>query len=642
MCGITGILRTDGRPVGESDVRQMSLSLAHRGPDGEGLYVDGSLGLGHRRLAIIDLDGGRQPLSNEDETVWITFNGEIYNYRDLRQTLELTHHRFHTASDTEVIVHAYEQWGDRCVERLRGMFAFAIWDARKRRLLLARDRIGIKPLYYLIQPGLVAFASEMRAFHALKEFAPTLDLQAIDLYLHYQYIPAPYSIYREVRKLPPAHYLQVDRDGRIAGPTRYWDLHFQPDRALDESQWLERIDAALEETVSTHLVSDVPFGAFLSGGIDSSTVLAYMSRVLRDPVKAFTIGHQFDSYDERPWAREAAEVCGADYREEVVEPDALKLLPTLVQHYGEPFADSSAIPTFLVSRFARREVKMVLSGDGGDEMFAGYHAYLAILREYRRPETLYRRVRHRLANAARGCGLWPRLPSPADRKYDRTCVLEPALRRRLWKPDLGSLVDGTRSQFDERYRQSPRGELLSRLQYFDVMNYIPFDNLTKVDIASMYHGLEVRVPLLDHVFLETAAQLPSELKLHPENGPGNGRHSKLDWGQPMIGKYLLKKNAERFFSHEFVHRGKRGFEVPVRRWFAGPYREELRGRVLDQTGPLSDLFETACLTELLDRATESRPDAWKAWSLLVLAEWFQQQRATGGNRKAESWKPLAS
>jgi asparagine synthase (glutamine-hydrolysing) len=285
---------------------------------------------------------------------------------------------------------------------------------------------------------------------------------------------------------------------------------------------------------------------------------------------------------------------------------------------------------------------MVLSGDGGDELFGGYYAYPAILWQHRRPDGMYRRLRHTVANGARRLGLWPRLASPADSKYGRTAVLEEEERRRLWRPDLEHLVDGTRQQFEERFRQAPRGELLGRLQYFDVMNYIPFDNLTKVDVASMYHGLEVRVPLLDHVFLETAAQVPPELKLRAENHQDNGHRWDLRPGEPVTGKYLLKKNAERFFSQEFLHREKRGFEVPVRRWFAGPYREELRGRILDPAGPLSDLFQRECLTGILDGAADSRLDAWKAWSLLVLAEWCGQrtgsreQGAGSGERGAGS------
>ena len=626
MCGIAGILYTDGRHVRPQEVEAMAAALAHRGPDGSGVHVDRSVGLGHRRLSIIDLDGGAQPMANEDGSVWVTFNGEIYNYRELRSQLERSGHVFRTASDTETLVHGYEEWGADLPSHLRGMFAFAIWDGRKQRLFLARDRVGIKPLYYLDQPGVFAFASEMQAFRQIEDFSPTVDPQAIDMFLHYQYIPAPHTICHEVRKLPPAHHLEVDRDSHVRGPSRYWDLEFRPDRTLTEDEWIERLDAALEETVRTHVVADVPFGVFLSGGVDSSTVLAYLSRIVQVPVKAFCIGHADESYDERRFAQEAAQVCGADYLEEVVEPDAMVLLPELVRHYGEPFGDSSALPTFYVSRLARRHVKMVLSGDGGDELFAGYHAYPAILWEHRAPETGFRQLRHSLANGARACGLWPRRRSIADSKYERIAVIEPELRSRLWRPEYRRLLEGTRSQFDRAFARGPRNEVLNRLQYFDLFNYIAFDNLTKVDVASMYHGLEVRVPLLDHVFLETAAQIPPELKLAPAAGSESARGAALPPGSRVVGKYLLKRTAERFFSRDFLNRGKRGFEVPIQEWFSGPFREELRSRLLESNGPLTDYFDPKCLAEMVDSSSDSRLNAWKVWLLLVLQEWFVQSR----------------
>ncbi|MEQ9409400.1 MAG: asparagine synthase (glutamine-hydrolyzing) [Fuerstiella sp.] len=629
MCGIAGILKTDDAPASADMVRRMTDQLVHRGPDGAGLFVDGPAGLGHRRLSIIDLDGGAQPLANEDGTVHVTFNGEIYNYRDLQRTLKLRGHRFRTSSDTEVLVHAWEEWGPECVTRLRGMFAFAIWDAGARQLFLARDRVGIKPLLYTWQRGYLAFASEMQALTVLPDFDAAIDLQAIDQYLHYQYIPAPLSIYQKVRKLPPGHSLLIDaRSGRRPEPRRYWQLNFAPDRTLNEQQWLERIDAALEETIRTHLVSDVPFGAFLSGGIDSSTVVAYMSRILKEPVKAFCIGHHDSAYDERNWAEEAARTTGAEYYEEVVEPDGLNLLPQLVQHYGEPFADSSAIPTWYVSRLARKHVKMVLSGDGGDELFAGYYGYAAILAGHRRPVSLPKRLKHGLANGARRLGLWPDNPKAVDSKYTRTAVLREHERADLWRPELQPLIGDTRQHFDQVYRGVSGGELLNDLQAFDIATYVPFDNLTKVDIASMSHGLEVRVPLLDHVFMETAAQVPPELKMKPNPGNGNGRLETLQSPPDVTGKYLLKQNAARFFSHEFLHRQKRGFEVPVRNWFAGPHRTELNDRLNGANSELGEYFQSEAVGRLVASAGEDKVAAWKAWSLLVLDEWLRQQRSS--------------
>jgi asparagine synthase (glutamine-hydrolysing) len=621
MCGITGILRFDGSGIDRTVLDSMTASLVHRGPDGSGLYIDRHAGLGHRRLSIIDLEGGSQPLSNENGTVWVTFNGEIFNYQDLRLELERHGHVFKTVSDTEILVHGYEQWGHALPSRLRGMFACVVWDARNDCLFVARDRVGIKPLYYVRQPRYFAFASEMQAFRSIADFSPTVDPQAIDLYLHFQYVPAPHTIYREVQKLPPAHWLQVSGDGTVIGPTRYWDLAFRPDRSLNENQWIERLDAALEETVRTHLVADVPFGAFLSGGVDSSMMLAYMSRILKQPVKAFCIGHPREDYDERQFARQAAMVCGAEYVEEVVEPDAMSLLPELVRHYGEPFGDSSAIPTYYASRLARRHVKMVLSGDGGDEGFAGYHSYPAILWEHRAPEGNLRKVRHFLANRARAFGCWPRRTTIADSKYERSAVVSPGQRNLMWRPEFRHLISETRSSFEASFSRGPRDELLNHLQHFDIFNYVAFDNLTKVDVASMSHGLEVRVPLLDHVFLEIAAQVPPELKLAAPRG--------LNGTPPMekvIGKYLLKRTAERFFPRDFIHREKRGFEVPIREWFAGPFQTELRGRLLADDGPLTDYFESESLVDLVDSSGKSRTQAWQAWLLLVLHEWLTQSK----------------
>lgn len=624
MCGIAGLLSTDGRPIDRDLIAGMTSRLVHRGPDGAGIFTDSVVGLGHRRLAIIDPDGGHQPLTNEDGTVHVIFNGEIYNYRELTDRLTGLRHTFRTASDTEVLVHAWEQWGPSCVEHLRGMFAFAVWDSRQRKLFLARDRTGIKPLLYSWQDGWFAFASEMQALTCLPGFQADLNPQAIDQYLHYQYIPAPDSIYRQVCKLPPGHTLLIDLQNVVRPePVRYWRLSFRPDRSLSESQWLERLDEALEETIRVHLVSDVPFGAFLSGGLDSSTVVAYMSRLLNRSVKAFCIGHSDAAYDERNWAAEAARVTAAEFHEEVVQPDGLQLLPDLVRHFGEPFADSSAIPTWYVSRLARQHVPMVLSGDGGDELFAGYRAYATVLCSHRSPESTVRRLRHHIANGARRMGLWPNQPTIADTKYSRTAIMGADQRLALWRPEFHNLTAQTRNQFDRHFQQVSHGELLNNLQAFDVETYIPFDNLTKVDVASMCHGLEVRVPFLDHRFMEIVAQIPPELKLCPNSPDVQLEHLKSP--SDVTGKYLLKQNALRFFSAEFVHRPKRGFEVPIRNWFAGLHREQLQERLLSTNSRLHELFCPEALQSIVTSAARDKVAAWRAWSLLVLDEWLSQQ-----------------
>ncbi len=375
MCAIIGVLNRGGGRVSNELIEMMTRTLAHRGPDGEGIALRGPVAFGHRRLSIIDPKGGKQPMMNEDGQIWVTFNGEIYNYRQLAEELKGHGHIFRTQSDTEVIVHAWEQWGDACVQRFRGMFAFAVMDWRAGKLFLARDHFGIKPLYFIQTEEVFAFASELRALRLVPGFNADLDMTAVDQYLWLQYIPAPRSIFQQIQKLPPAHCLELDLGGGISGPREYWRLAFQPDEQRTESDWVEAVDAAITDSVKAHLVSDVPFGAFLSGGVDSSLVTANMSRLLSRPVQTFSIGFEEREFDETHHAAFAARHCGVEPHVEFVKADALGILPELVRHYGEPFGDSSAVPTFYLSRLARRYVPMVLSGDGADEMFAGYWSH---------------------------------------------------------------------------------------------------------------------------------------------------------------------------------------------------------------------------------------------------------------------------
>ena len=624
MCGIAALLQRNGGPVDATVLAQMTRAMHHRGPDGEGYHIDGPVGLGHRRLAIIDLEGGQQPLCNEDGTVWITFNGEIYNYRELRKSLIDRGHRFKTDTDTEAIVHAYEEWGPACLSRLRGMFAFVIWDSRKRELFLARDRFGIKPLVYWQTPHVFAVASELQALRAHPDFAESIALPSIDLFLHYQYIPAPHTIYRNVYKLPPAHYLIVKADGTPSTPVRYWDVCFEPDHRPSENEWVERLDAALQETVAAHLVSDVPFGAFLSGGIDSSTVVGYMSQVLPQPVQTFTIAHESADYDESGWAEQAARICRSVSHTETVKPDAMSVLPDLVRHFGEPFADSSAVATLAVARLARQHVKMVLSGDGGDELFAGYHAYPSILGEVEPDLGRWRSAKRWCGDLLRSAGLRPRRASVADVKFARSASLPPALRAELWRDNGRDYLSATRAQFDASFRQRRGASSLGRLQHHDLSNYIAYNNLPKVDITSMVHSLEVRVPLLDHVFLETVRRIPSELKLRRD-------------GTGFIGKYLLKRAAERFFPQQFLHRPKRGFEVPVQDWFGGPFASELSDRLIGRDSQLLDFFHRDALAKVIEAARVDRPSAWRGWTLLVLEEWLRQAQ---GRPARQSDSPL--
>ena len=617
-------MRIDGRPADERIARAMSDRLRHRGPDGDGTYIDGPAALAHRRLAIIDPEGGAQPESNEDGSLWITYNGELYNFIALKNELEAKGHRFRTHCDTEVVVHAYEEWREGCLDRMRGMFAFAIWDRRDQSLFLARDRFGIKPLVWFRQNGVFGFASELQAFDVLNEYDPSIDMQSVDLYLQFQFIPAPFTIFREARKLPPAHWMRVRPNGEIEGPHRYWNLRFEPDESLDERAWLERLDAALRESVTAHLVSDVPFGAFLSGGVDSSTVVAYMSEVLRQPVRTFSIGFEEREYDETRFARDVAKRFGTEHHEEIVRPDALGILPELVRHHGEPMADSSAIPTYYVSRLASQHVKMVLSGDGGDELFAGYTSYPYLLWSQRKPAVLSRRLKHRIGDVARRAGLRSQLPSPEEVWYGNTAYFTASMRERLWRPEFHSMIRATRAWFDEQFRFAPADDLCARFQYIDVNNYLTYAILAKVDIASMCHSLEVRVPLIDHLFTDVIARIPARFKVKwASAGP-------LTDDVPLesaIGKYILKKNAERFFAPEMLYRRKQGFDVPIRRWLGHLRREETRER-LAQSPELREWFVPESIDAMLGDAGEAATHGWRLWALLFLDEWLAQYRAS--------------
>lgn len=624
MCGIAGILEKRGVPADESLVRAMTDALAHRGPDGEGIFTDGPVGLGHRRLAIIDPEGGRQPIGNEDGSIQIAFNGEIYNYQELQRDLAARGHRFATDSDTEVIVHAYEEWGTDCLHRLRGMFAFAIWDSLRQRLFLARDRVGIKPLVYSETANRFSFASEIQGLRPAAEARWKLDLEAIDIYLHFQYVPAPFSAFREVRKLPPAHYMIVEADGRSTGPIRYWQLQLDPQTNLSEEEWLERLDAGLRESVRLHLRSDVQFGAFLSGGVDSSTVAAYASDLLDQPLRTFTIGFEESEYDERSQARAIAERLSTQHTEQVVCPRAIDILPRLVQHYGEPFADSSAIPTWYVSRLAREHVKMVLSGDGGDESFAGYRSYANIAWSHRRPASTFGRAKFAAGSLLRWMGLRPPNPTPGDTWYEGTAYFRSDQRSQLWNPQLQGVINSTRHWFDSQLASTPQTDLITKFQHFDIHNYLPFDNLAKVDIASMSHGLEVRVPLLDHLLLEQVAQIPPSLKVRFSGGNGHPHG--------VSSKHLLRKNAERFFPKEWMSTKKMGFEVPVRPWFrqAG---SELQRRLQSPSEQFQELFSANYVHSLLNEHIAGRDHAWRLWSLVFFDEWLRQNESQSTMRQ---------
>jgi asparagine synthase (glutamine-hydrolysing) len=617
MCGIAGIVNLTGRPVGREELRAMCDSLAHRGPDDEGFYLGTNVGLGMRRLSIIDLSTGHQPVRNEDGSVWTVFNGEIYNYRELRAELQSRGHTFRSTTDTEVIVHLYEEFGSRCVRKLRGMFAFALWDEQRRRLLLARDRLGIKPLYYGEIAGRLVFASELKAILALADVAPRIDWAALSHLLTFQATPRADSIVEGVRKLEPGHLMMVSPGG-VLRMERYWDVQFEPDHTRNETQFVERLRELLAESVKLHMVSDVPVGAFLSGGVDSSAVVGMMARQIEEPVKTFSIGFPEAEYNELHYARIAARTFGTDHHELVLEPDVLGIIEDLAWHLDEPFGDSSAIPTYMVSRLAARSVKVVLSGDGGDELFAGYDKYEVEGRE-RRYRFLPRPARAMLAGlyrmmpeGMRGRNYVRHLSLPeSDRYLDRITLFRHERLISLLTPDAFVRVaahdpwETTRTWLEPAGSRGQRPHWLSSLQYLDLHTYLPLDILTKVDRMSMAHSIETRVPLLDHKLVEFAATIPPELQLR-----GTTR------------KYLFKRALEGMVPEPLLTRPKRGFAIPLGRWFRGGLKDYVRDLLLSERSRQRGIFDPAQVERLIERPERGQQDMnLHLWMLISFELW---------------------
>jgi asparagine synthase (glutamine-hydrolysing) len=621
MCGITGLLYADRRSIDRTLLRAMNETLVHRGPDGDGIHDEPGMGLAHRRLSIIDLSGGSQPMCNESGDVWISFNGEIYNFHELKRQLEARGHRFATVSDTETIVHAYEEYGEDCVSHLSGMFAFAIWDARQRKLFLARDRVGIKPLYYYCDGRRLLFASELKAILADPAVPRELDMRALADYLVYGYIPLNKTIFREVKKLLPGHWAAVTPDlklDRLQTQVRqYWDLQFAPDPDRSEAEWLDGLEQLLCETIKSHMISDVPLGAFLSGGLDSSCVVALMAKLSPCPVRTFTIGFSEPEFNELPFARQIAEQYGTDHYEMVVRPDAIELLPELARQFDEPFGDSSAIPTYYVSRLARRHVTVALSGDGGDEAFAGYRRYahtMAALRNQRRLAFVPRVVRRHLGRvladhlpaSVRGRGTLRRLGmSPAETYLNVAYFHESSFLTDLLHADVQSLLQYGDGDSLTDYFESLDGDDLSRMQYLDTKTYLPEDILTKVDRTSMLTSLEARVPLLDHRVLEFAARIPPGLKF---------RQGK--------GKYIFRKLLQKLLPEPLLTRPKMGFGVPLVHWFKLDLTAYTREVLLAKQSRERGLFDSSAVEAILAEHCQGRIDrSDDIWRLLMLEHW---------------------
>ena len=624
MCGIAGMARFDGAPVRLDDVRRMCAALAHRGPDDEGFYMAPSAGLGMRRLSIIDLETGRQPVHNEDGTVWAVFNGEIYNFQELRRELEGRGHSFYTGTDTEVIVHLYEERGRRCVEALRGMFAFAVWDERDQSLLLARDRVGIKPLYYCEAGGRLAFASELKALLELPDVERTVNWTALGHVFTFLTTTQSESIVQGVRKLEPGTTLTASRQGvRLS---RYWDLQWAPDYGRSEAEWVEGLRALLDESVRLHMISDVPLGAFLSGGIDSSSVVASMARLSPRPVKTFSIGFVEEDYNELGYARQVARAFGTEHHELVLEPDVLSVLEDLAWHLDEPFGDPSAIPTYMVSKLAAEHVTVVLSGDGGDELFAGYDRYRVEARE-RRWEWLpgpLRRALGALAGRAparvRGRNFLRHVTLDGVERYlDAATFFRREEQRELFSPavfDLVSAADPRREAIG--YLARPDRHWLSSLQHLDMKQYLPLDILTKVDRMSMAHSIEARVPLLDHKLIEFAATIPPELKL---------RHG--------TGKYIFKRALRGLVPGPVLQRPKQGFAIPLGRWFQGRLAEFVRELLLSRAARQRGLINPGYVEKLLKRKDGGSDSDFQLWTLISFELWARRFLD-------QAWQPLAA
>ena len=613
MCGIAGVVNFDGRPVDRGELEALGGSLAHRGPDGEGFFTHANVGLAHRRLAIIDPRLGIQPFSSDDGTLVLSYNGEIYNYVEVREELKRDF-AFKTDSDTEVVLHAYEKWGIDCLSRFRGMFAFALYDQGQDTLYLVRDRVGIKPLLYYQTAERLVFASEIQALLRAEGVRRDVAPESFSGFFRYQYVPTPATIYKNLYKLEPGHYLEVSpRRGTVA-KRAYWRLEVRS-REQTESAWREELDGLLEETIHMYVRADVPFGAFLSGGVDSSLVTALMAKELSHPVRTFTIGFHEEAHSELPFAAEASRAAGTDHAEKIVSPDlAEDLLTRMVVHFGEPFADSSAIPTYYVSREAAREVKMVLSGDGGDELFGGYNSYQTTFRTFRAERKRRGLASEILGLAARhgaGVGLLERVKSRRVDRYQRDHdaqreIFDSEALRSLLAPGL-PVVPPLRFQLDV---DGPPPDPVTRFQAQDFNTYMVDDVLTKVDRMSMANSLEVRVPLLDYKVVELAFSLPLDMKLRFDDRGG------------VQTKYLLKKSAARFFPEGFLSRPKQGFGIPVREWCLGFLRPLIESKLGDRQSPVYEWVRYDYVSTLLSQFFAGRHRlVARVWFVLMLDLW---------------------
>ncbi len=622
MCGLVGIF--DARGTREFDralIVRMHERIAYRGPDDSGVHMEPGLGLGHRRLAIIDLSpGGHQPMTTPSGDLTVVFNGEIFNFKEIRKDLEAEGYVFRSDSDTEVILHGWAAWGEKCIDRFRGMFAFAIWDRRSQTLTLCRDRLGIKPLYYVqLSDGRLAFASELKSLMEISDLPREMDPQAVEDYFAYGYIPDPKTILKAVRKLPPGHILSQKRGEAFATSRSYWHLEYKADKSLNSYEAVaEAMIPRLKEALELRLISDVPLGAFLSGGVDSSAVVALMAGLISDPVNTYSIGFDHPDYDERQYALEVADRYHTRHTTRVVDPNDFALVDQLAALYDEPFADSSAMPTYRVCQLAREHVTVALSGDGGDEIFAGYrrhrwHSYEQSIRDLlpywvRRPVfgtlgRLYPKMDW-APKALRAKTTFESISYSAAEAYFNTVSMLPnRLRPKLFSNEFKRGLQGYNalSVLRDVMDNAPVDHELSRIQYADIKTYLPGDILTKVDRASMAHSLEARVPLLDHKFVEWTATIPADLHI-------DGRQ----------GKMTFKKALTPYLSDQTLYRDKMGFAVPLEAWFRGPLKDKIRAVVESPSLGDMGLFDMTYLKRLVDDHQSGRSNNTSAlWAILM-------------------------
>jgi len=616
MCGIAGIFYFDGTRVGPDLIQTMCQKLVHRGPDDSGIYIESNIGLGHRRLSIIDLSSkARQPMFNENETVILVFNGEIYNFVELRDSLIRLGHRFQSKTDSEVIIHLYEDYGVGCLEYLEGMFAFVIWDKKKRQLFLARDRLGKKPLYYSLSKNRIVFASEINALKTISDIDFSIDFEALDLYLEYQFIPSPWTIYKGIRKVHPAHYILVDP--KKFSTKQYWDVNYCKKLNISFPQAVEEAEEKIQQAVKKRMISDVPLGALLSGGVDSSIVVYFMSKLSNGSVRTFSAGFKEESFNELPYAQKVSQTCKTQHYELIVTSNIQNDLPKIVSQYGEPFADKSMVPSYYICQEARQHVTVALTGDGGDELCLGYDKY-----KLRRAIKTYMKLPVKLRMKFLGSVGFLLNKSSLKQKIIRSVM--PEYKVLSWDDfwwehfKLKLYNEEFRKNLNSGFGQERIGNFISKMDisaceseekllWADIHNYLPDDLLVKMDVASMAHSLEVRSPFLDHKVIEFFAQIPLKYKLYKGES-----------------KYILKKIAEKYLPAEVIYRKKMGFGMPVSQWVKEDFLGLLHNYVVENMA-LWDLFSKDYFFKVLYQHKKGLANhGQRIWAMLVLGIWLKE------------------